>query len=163
MGLSEYLMKKRYKPENYRKYVTNANEAFMFMTAVEDFYGKIDDCPKFLVDVYLCTLFLCDALNSSIYLFFYDENHNKYKDRISDCLKRCGLDDVANIYDLIYINLANLPINYSLGINYFKENAPLNVKYNINLYEEELVNLHGENALIYERLDKYLKEELNKN
>lgn len=163
MSLGTYLLKKRYSSNNYKKYVKSANDAYAFMMGMDDFKGSIDEAPDFLQDVYICTVFLCDALNSSIYLFFYDEKDSRYKDRVAQSLRNCGLDDVAEIYDLAYINLGKLEIDTSNGIEGFKKGLSENVHYNINFYEEELATIHGENAAIYERLNDYLLEQLKKN
>ena len=106
------------------------------MMGMDEYKGTIDSAPTFLQDVYICTVFLCDALNSSIYLFFLDEKDSRYKDRVAQSLRNCGLDDVADIYDLSYVNLVKIYIDHSLGLNAFKNKLSQNIQYNINFYEK---------------------------
>jgi hypothetical protein len=163
MWISKLILNKRFSKDHYKKYVKSANDAYAYMMGMDEYKGTIDGAPQFLQDVYICTVFLCDALNSSIYLFFNDENDSRYKDKVSQSLRNCGLEDVADIYDLAYVNLGHLNIDFSKGLNAFKNSLSQNVQYNINFYEEELATIHGEDAQIYERLNKYLLEELEKN
>jgi len=161
--VSKLILNKRYSKNNYKKYVKSANDAYAFMMGMDEYKGSIDQAPLFLQDVYICTVFLCDALNSSIYLFFLDEKDSRYKDRVGQSLRNCGLDDVANIYDLAYVNLGKIDIDFSKGLNNFKNSLSQNIQYNINFYEEELAQIHGENAQIYERLNEYLVNKLEEN
>ena len=161
MGLTDFLIKKKFDGKNYKKYVKDANTAFGFLTSVDSLGGDIFSAPKYVRNVYFSSLFIADALNSSIALFFFNDTY-KYADYIEEALKESGLEDVADIYSLAKTTMSNITIDHEGFYNDYLDSFLPNVTYNLNLYEEEIAKLHGEDCELYNRLDKYIKSELQK-
>lgn len=161
MALFDKIYKAKYSAKNYKKYCKDANSTFVYTSVYLSYNENLDDLPKFVQNVHYITLFLADTLNSSLFLFFYDEEHYKFKDKIKEALIDAKMDEVLSIYLLALETFSNVTINRNVNINEFKKSVPNNVQYNANFYEEELVKLQ-QNDYLYNQLNNYFIEELEK-
>ena len=161
MALFDKIYKAKYSAKNYKKYCKDANSTFVYTSVYLSYNENLDDLPKFVQNVHYITLFLADTLNSSLFLFFYDEEHYKFKDKVKEALKDAKMDEALSIYLLALETFSNVTINRSCNINEFKNSVPNNVQYNANFYEEELVKLQ-QNDYLYNQLNNYFIEELEK-
>lgn len=161
MSIFELIHKHRYNAKNFKKYCKDANSTFVYVSVYLSYYDTLNELPLFVQNVYYITSFLADSLNSSLYLFFYDEDHYKYKNEIENALKEAKMDEALAIYKLAIQTFENVEIDRNVSIEKFKENVPLNVKYNVNFYEEELAKLQL-NDYLYNQLNDYFMSELEK-
>ena len=159
MNLIDKLYKKRYNVKNYKKYCKDATSTFVYVTVYQNYYPNLDELPDFVKNVYYITTYLADCLNSSMYLFFYDEEHEKIINEVEKALIDAKMDETLSIFRLAVQTFENVQIDRTKSIEEFKKNAPINIQYNINFYEEELAKLQA-NDYLYNQLNEYFKKEL---
>ncbi|MDD7615755.1 MAG: hypothetical protein PUJ85_00090, partial [bacterium] len=141
MSLIDKLYKKRYNVKNYKKYCKDATSTFVYVTVYLSYNENLSELPEFVKNVYYITTFLADTLNSSMYLFFYDEEHSKSINEVRHALEEAKMEEALSIFNLAVQTFENVIIDRTQSIEYLKDNVPLNVQYNVNFYEEELAKL----------------------
>lgn len=162
MSLIDKLYKKRYNVKNYKKYCKDATSTFVYVTVYLSYNENLSELPEFVKNVYYITTFLADTLNSSMYLFFYDEEHSKSIKEVRHALEEAKMEEALSIFNLAVQTFENIIIDRTQSIEYLKDNVPLNVQYNVTFYEEELAKLQA-NDYLYNQLNKYFQKELEKN
>ena len=162
MSLIDKLYKKRYNVKNYKKYCKDATSTFVYVTVYLSYNENLSELPEFVKNVYYITTFLADTLNSSMYLFFYDEEHSKSINEVRHALEEAKMEEALSIFNLAVQTFENIIIDRTQSIDYLKDNVPLNVQYNVTCYEEELAKLQA-NDYLYNQLNEYFQKELEKN
>ena len=160
MSIFENIYRRKYNAKNYRKYCKDASSSFVYTSIYLSYYKDLSELPKYIQNIHYITLFLADTLNSSLFLFFYDEEHAKYISEIRVALTEAKMDETLSLFNLAVQTFENLPINRSKSLNDFKNECPQNILYNANFYEEEFAKLQ-QNDYLYNQLNDYFLKNHN--
>lgn len=163
MGLINKFLRKKYDAKNYKKFCNNANDANAYVNAYKSVFYSLDGLPIFIKDIYWITSFLVAAMNDSTILFYFDEEVKPHIDEIAQALERANMMEVKSIFDLINNNLKDLSYNEDEPISNLISTMSETQKNNILFYEKEIKRLHGVDAKLYDMMNEYFKNELNKN